>query len=158
MGKNNTPIAPGLIEDIKTYYQDNHSYCECEKKFGVSRATISRYMRKSGILRSFKDAIALRESKKEHGSCWKGGRSLGYKPGYISIYTGVKNGVSTYRLEHLLIAEAALGRALKRGEVVHHLNGDGLDNRNCNLMICTNSYHAAFHQKMAKLYQREHFT
>lgn len=59
--------------------------------------------------------------------------------------------------EHILVAEKALGRKMKRGEVVHHINGDKADNRNCNLLICDKSYHGWLEKKMAQLYKQEHF-
>ncbi len=76
--------------------------------------------------------------------------------GYVQIYQadGPKN--HRRRFEHVLIAEAALGRKLKRGEVVHHINMDKADNRNCNLLICSNSYHHWLHHQMGLAWVKEH--
>jgi len=43
---------------------------------------------------------------------------------------------------HRLIVEQALGKPLPAKAVVHHINGNGFDNRNCNLVVCPDqSYH-----------------
>ncbi len=63
----------------------------------------------------------------------------------------------TERTEHILIAERAIGRRLKKGEVVHHINGVKTDNRNSNFIICSNSYHKWLHNEMSRRYQKEHF-
>ena len=146
-----------LRENVVGYYIDNHSLDECAICFGISKTTAALYVRKANKTRSVADRMELRGVNNPNGLRWKGGASLRCKPGYMSVYIGHKNGTSFYRSEHVLIAEKALGRPLKRGEIIHHINGNGLDNRNCNLLICSRSYHFWFHQKMARLYQEEHF-
>lgn len=58
---------------------------------------------------------------------------------------------------HRGVAQTALGRPLRRDEIVHHINGEKTDNRNHNLLICARSYHLWLHQRMSYLYQQEHF-
>lgn len=55
----------------------------------------------------------------------------------------------SYKYEHVIVAEKALGRPLPSGAVVHHWNMDKLDNRPKNLLICpSNSYHQMIHRRM----------
>lgn len=62
------------------------------------------------------------------------------KPRNEYIYVGKKKKL------HQAVAEKMLGRSLRKGEVVHHVNGNSLDNRPENLMVFPNTAaHSKWH-------------
>lgn len=64
--------------------------------------------------------------------------------GYVVHNSGGKN-----YLEHVAIAEHVLGKKLPCGAIVHHANGNRLDNRPENLVICpSRAYHSLLHARM----------
>lgn len=79
---------------------------------------------------------------------WKGGRrNVG---AYTSLYRPSHSRADTggYVLEHLLVAEVALGRPIPRTAQVHHIDGNKLNNLSSNLVICENaSYHCLLHAR-----------
>lgn len=89
---------------------------------------------------------------------WSGGKHKTFY-GYIRVYApNHPRSCRNYILEHILIAEKKLGRFLKKGEVVHHINGKRDDNKPKNLMVFnTNGQHTTYEQKgVAKLKTRKY--
>jgi hypothetical protein len=56
-----------------------------------------------------------------------------------------------YVREHRLIAEKSIGRTLDRTEVVHHKDGDRLNNHADNLEVMSQSEHMRLHEGLRKL-------
>lgn len=87
------------------------------------------------------------ENLGENNKNWKGGRHK-LKIGYVMVkaYDHPK----AYRnevYEHILVAEKKIGRYLKKGENVHHINGIKDDNRPKNLIVCkTWAEHRKYHR------------
>ena len=82
---------------------------------------------------------------------WKGGRVLASN-GYILVRAGKEfqhlADVRGYTYEHRVVAEKTIGRRLRRGEQVHHKNGDKSDNRPENLEVTKSArHHHYFHRK-----------
>lgn len=77
---------------------------------------------------------------------WRGGFTS--SRGYVYVFKPDHSRANRkgYVAQHVLVAEAELGRGLRRGEVVHHIDGDKANNDGSNLWVCSTSTHALAHR------------
>ena len=77
--------------------------------------------------------------------------------GYVLIRVGKEHPLSDvrgYAYEHRVIAEQKLGRPLKKGEIVHHKDGDKTNNSPDNIEVVASILaHAVHHRKRSDLRQ-----
>lgn len=86
---------------------------------------------------------------------WKGGRTVDPR-GYVLVKMPEHHlaDVRGYVYEHRLVAEATIGRRLRRGEVVHHRNEIKTDNRPENLLVCQSRAHHFVHHRKRNMGRR----
>lgn len=120
-----------LIEDLE---MQQHLVAE---QLGIDRTTVQRICYRLGIKTQ---RTGPRAGELHPG--WKGGRVL--RKGYMQIYSP-EHPMRTklgYVAEHRLVMETKLGRYLLRSEVVHHIDGDPLNNNPDNLgLFASNAEH-----------------
>ncbi len=78
---------------------------------------------------------------------WKGGRSVASN-GYVLVRVGIGHhlaDVRGYAYEHRVEAEKKIGRRLRRGEQVHHIDGNKKNNAIANLQCMTAEDHTRLH-------------
>lgn len=102
--------------------------------------------------------MGQRPATRERSSQWKGGRyvSQGYRhvmiallpPEQIELALAMTTG--TYIPEHRVVAAATVGRPLTRADIVHHVNGEKLDNRPENLIVTSNRDHSLEHREITR--------
>jgi hypothetical protein len=77
--------------------------------------------------------------------------------GYVVVHVGEEHHLADlngYAYEHRVVAEKKLGRRLRAGEVVHHLNEVKTDNRPENLEVMASRWHHNVeHRKLDKVRQ-----
>lgn len=94
-------------------------------------------------------ASKVNHARGEQSHNWRGGRTE-RSMGYIGVLChGHPRATSSgHVLEHILIAEKALGHILPVKARVHHVNGHRGQNTNSNLVICENqAYHLLLHRR-----------
>jgi len=134
-----------IIEDS---FEHGHCCCGCGQKTNIYRGKPRKFIPgHNGRLESNKEMLrALGKKGPEHHN-WKGGKTINSR-GYALTRKQRHCNASPYVPDHILIAEKVLGKRLPPSAVVHHSDGDTLNNTNSNLVICENQgYHLFLHQR-----------
>ena len=103
------------------------------KRMGRSKPFICRKAKELGLT-NFSSPLGDRKRTTDKG-------------GYTYVY-GPKQTKAMH--EHRIKAELVLGRPLNKNEIVHHLDGDRVNNANNNLAIMDRGYHQWIHSQMRK--------
>jgi len=114
----------------------------------------NKIMSKEQRIKISKTRIRKKLGQGKNNPNWKGGvmydkkRKLIYSPNHPN-----PDFLHKYCYEYKLIMEKYLGRKLKKGEIIHHKNGDVTDNKIKNLQVMTQSEHIKLHQKQGDMKQ-----
>jgi hypothetical protein len=124
---------------------------------GFCPSHYSSYIRPKKGYRSNKTcACGCGTRLKDDRSVWAKGHNLinpnGYQTsGYVyqHILLHPRKQRTNNRIgQHILIAEKVLGKYLPQKSIVHHIDGNGHNNENSNLVICENrAYHQLLHAR-----------
>lgn len=93
------------------------------------------------------------ELKGSNHPSWKGGTYISHD-GYRMIYCPIdnpKNKWKYYRKEHIVVIEEYLGRKLAKGEVIHHIDGNKLNNTLNNLIVLDQKHHRQLHAQLQSI-------
>lgn len=124
--------------------------CGCGEPAPIARRTFTHLGHKKGepirFIRGHQMRMLVRRGA--DNKAWKGGRRPTEKYMTVLVHGHPRADRWGYVMEHLIVAERALGRPIPRGVEVHHVNEDGFDNKPSNLVICENAaYHRMLHMR-----------
>lgn len=117
---------------------------KCKLKGCANQATTKPY--EKGLYCSSRCALAAVRTP-EHQ------RAAARKAALVNIARYRGKGTKTYikewgRHQHRVVAEKMLGRKLKKGEIVHHIDNNKHNNNPKNLLVMTQAQHAALHYRL----------
>ena len=126
----------------RLHHAEGLSASEIAAIYGCGASTVRRAAARMGLS---KGRGKGRHSRGSGHHAWRGGRYR--RDGYVWVRdpghpNSMRNG---YVAEHRLVASKALGRPLRRGEHVHHINGVKDDNRPENLVVVDARKHRQLH-------------
>ena len=99
-----------------------------------------------------KMGVETRKCAGEHHHSWKGGR-VSKGDGYYGIWmpNHERADKQGYVYEHTLVVEKQMKRLPNKGEVVHHIDLDKLNNDISNLYVCGHKEHSICHRSIERL-------
>lgn len=130
--ENPAPLSrPGELEEILRLRAEGMSQLHISLRVGRSQPFVSKVL--------VEHLGGLEKRSGERHWSWRGGvnKAGGYLLEQVAKddpLASMRNS-SGYVLQHRLVMARSLGRPLLRSETVHHLNGDGTDNRLENLQL-----------------------
>lgn len=114
-----------------------------QRKTGLERACIvcgkTFYMQRNQVQLTNKGSGKYCSRECKHKS-WVGVEKIKGTRYRRGKYMMVKTGIRQQELEHRLVMAEVIGRPLLESEHVHHVNGEGLDNRPTNLELWSVSH------------------
>ncbi|MFZ5559368.1 MAG: HNH endonuclease [Patescibacteria group bacterium] len=128
------------------YWKENKSFKDIAKEYNVCHATIQNLFNKFNLPR--RQFQQLKPKGKDSWS-WKGGFFIrnGYK--FIKTDNHPTRSHNGYVPEHILVMEQNLNRILNSQEVVHHKDGNKLNNILSNLKLFNSEKeHQAYEQRI----------
>ena len=164
------------VNKVVELYQCGLSIPQVSEQTGIPRSTVRHHIKKAGVLRSRSDGVRkaakdgrlgsglrgkTREFTEEHRENmrtarlkWSAENAIGYRvtsSGYYEFTVGENKGRSV----HCVLMERRIGRRLLPDEVVHHVDGNRLNNHIDNLALLTRSGHTRLHRREERLMKTE---
>ena len=135
-------IRKPLSDDFKSnlihlYVEQKLSARAIGKILGKSHNYVSDKLKEIGI--EVDDRITALQSSRNPD--WKGGKTI--EQGYVTVSSRTIN--KNRKREHQIVMENFIGRELNENEVVHHIDGNKLNNNINNLALMDKSAHTRLH-------------
>ncbi len=167
-----SPRTPPASQNVvEMYVQQRLSIPQIAAAIGDPKSRVRTALLNAGVaLRSRKDGVRLRRddlssqrrgrkrgphseatrrrmSEQRHAWAEANAAGISVRSGYAEHTRGEHKG----RLVHDVIMEARIGRRMRADEIVHHIDGDRLNNNENNLALMTRSAHSRLHRREDQL-------